>query len=117
MLTETVDLRGRGIVLVAATNFLNRLDSAAIRDGRFDYKIEVPPPDLEARQGLLRRALRRCDVDGDGLARFAARSGGYSRLPKTASFWTMRPCWRQRARFRAPGDDYPKVRRACPIWY
>jgi transitional endoplasmic reticulum ATPase len=84
MLTETVDLRGRGIVLVAATNFLNRLDSAAIRDGRFDYKIEVPPPDLEARQGLLRRALRRCDVDGDGLARFAARTSGYSIARLTA---------------------------------
>ncbi|EEF24906.1 conserved hypothetical protein, partial [Ricinus communis] len=57
MLTETVALRGKGIVLVAATNFLERLDHASIREGRFDYKIEVPPPDLEARRAILRKSI------------------------------------------------------------
>lgn len=58
-LTEAVRVRGRGVVLIAATNFLDRLDAAAIREGRFDYKIEVPPPDLAARIGLLAGALQR----------------------------------------------------------
>lgn len=57
-LTEVVRLRGRGVVVMAATNFLDRLDPAAIREGRFDTKIEVTPPDLPARIGLLTSAIR-----------------------------------------------------------
>src|SRR5439155_17345368 len=55
--TEVVRLRGHGVVIVAATNFLERLDAAAVREGRFDHKIEVPPPDEPARIGLLRAGL------------------------------------------------------------
>lgn len=57
-LTEAVKLRGSGVVLVAATNYLHRLDTAAIRDGRFDFKVEVTPPDEEARLGLLAEGIR-----------------------------------------------------------
>lgn len=57
-LTEAVKLRGSGVVLVAATNYLHRLDTAAIREGRFDFKVEVTPPDEEARFGLLSEGLR-----------------------------------------------------------
>lgn len=46
-------------MIVAATNLIERLDAAGIREGRFDYKIEVPPPDLEARIGILTQALDR----------------------------------------------------------
>lgn len=60
LLTRTVELRGSGVVLVAATNHLQRLDQAAIRDGRFDWKIEIPMPDLKARIGLLRKGLAAC---------------------------------------------------------
>ena len=56
-LTEVVRLRGHGVVIVAATNFLERLDAAAVREGRFDHKIEVPPPDEPARIGLLHAGL------------------------------------------------------------
>lgn len=45
-------------MLVAATNHLQRLDQAAIRDGRFDN--EIPMPDFKARIGLLRRGLAAC---------------------------------------------------------
>ncbi|MCV2363854.1 AAA family ATPase [Paucibacter sp. DJ1R-11] len=58
-LTEMVRIRGRGVVVIAATNFLDRLDVAAIREGRFDFKIELPPPDLPARIGLLTNGLKR----------------------------------------------------------
>lgn len=57
MLTEIVNLRGTKIVLVAATNHLDDLDSAGVREKRFDFKVEIPAPDQEARQAILRRAI------------------------------------------------------------
>ncbi|MFT0172090.1 AAA family ATPase [Paraburkholderia mimosarum] len=58
MLTELVALRGSGVVLVAATNFLDGgLDFAAQREGRMDYKIEIPAPDAAARFTLLTRSI------------------------------------------------------------
>lgn len=58
MLTELVDIRGTGVVVVAATNHLDRLDSAAVREGRFDFKIEIPPPDAPARHHLIESHAR-----------------------------------------------------------
>ena len=57
LLTLINDLRGSGVLLVAATNFRDRLDQAGVREGRFDFKIEIPPPDEEARRALLHRAI------------------------------------------------------------
>lgn len=59
LLTEIVNLRGSGVLIIAATNFLDRLDGAAIREGRFDFKIEVPNPDMEARIALLSSGIKR----------------------------------------------------------
>lgn len=53
LLTALVDLRDKGVVIIGATNHLERLDGAAIREGRFDFKIEVPPPDEAARLEIL----------------------------------------------------------------
>ncbi|WP_321965197.1 AAA family ATPase [Paraburkholderia sp. J7] len=54
LLKEIVEIRhARGVVLVAATNYLEQLDSSAIRSGRFDFHIEVPAPDFEARRKLI----------------------------------------------------------------
>ena len=58
MLTETVTLRGSQVILVAATNLMGALDGAGIRDGRFDFKVEVPAPDLDARVAMLGRSIR-----------------------------------------------------------
>lgn len=58
MLTLLVDLRQTRVVIVAATNHVDRLDSAGVREGRFDYKVEITPPDEPARIGLLRKGLR-----------------------------------------------------------
>jgi transitional endoplasmic reticulum ATPase len=54
LLTELVNIRRTGVIVVAATNHLDRLDSAAIREGRFDFKIEVPVPDADARRHLIK---------------------------------------------------------------
>jgi transitional endoplasmic reticulum ATPase len=39
----------KGILIIGATNFIDSLDEAAIRPGRFDKHYFVGPPDLEAR--------------------------------------------------------------------
>lgn len=59
LLTELVNIRAHQVLVVAATNRLSKLDSAAIREGRFDHKIEVSPPDLPARIGLLSDSLQK----------------------------------------------------------
>lgn len=57
-LAEVDKLRRYPVILVGATNHLDRLDSAAIREGRFDIKVEMTPPDLDARVGIFERGLR-----------------------------------------------------------
>ena len=82
ILTKLVEVRDHMVLVVAATNFLDRLDSAGIREGRFDYKIEVPPPDLAARKGLLQNELKKhapaVTVDQDAIDRVALRWEGFS---------------------------------------
>ena len=59
ILTRLVDLRDKGVLIVAATNFIDKIDAAAKREGRFDYKIEVPMPDEPARKNLLELTLKK----------------------------------------------------------
>lgn len=81
LLTEIVALRQHPVILMAATNFLESLDAAAIREGRFDYKVEVPPPDFPARLGILQSAAQKHiprSVDETALESVAKRWDGYS---------------------------------------
>lgn len=80
MLKRIVDLRGKKVVLIAATNFVDRLDPASIREGRFDYKIEVLPPDYEARTHLLLDGLKSVKdlVNPESVERIAQRWEGFS---------------------------------------
>ena len=86
ILTRLVELRGKGVVLVAATNNIDGLDTAAIREGRFDFKIEVPPPDEPARIALLERAIAASFVSADqpSIVRVAKRWKGFSVARLTA---------------------------------
>lgn len=62
----------KGVVVVAATNRMDRVDPALLRPGRFDFLVELPPPDREARRAILQVHTRRMpladDVDLDALA-------------------------------------------------
>lgn len=57
LLTLLIEIRKHRVVVVAATNYVDRLDGAAIREGRFDFKVEITPPDEAARIGLLTAGL------------------------------------------------------------
>lgn len=56
-LIQLNDAADNRILVVGATNYIERLDPAAIRPGRFDKKIFVPPPDFEARKALFKMGL------------------------------------------------------------
>ena len=58
-----VELDGFGggdeLVVIGASNLLDKLDPALLRPGRFDRQIFVAPPDLAGRKQILRRAHAR----------------------------------------------------------
>jgi transitional endoplasmic reticulum ATPase len=62
----------KGVVVLAATNRLDRLDPALLRPGRFDYLVALPLPDQKARLGIFKVHTRGMplsdDVDLDFLA-------------------------------------------------
>jgi transitional endoplasmic reticulum ATPase len=47
------------VIVVATTNFPERVDESLVRSGRFDIKIAVPLPDTAARADILTKMLRR----------------------------------------------------------
>lgn len=79
-LDRAVKLRESRVLLVAATNFVDRLDPAAIREGRFDFHIEVPLPDDHARRSLIGERLKRagCTAGDATLARLSKRWAGFN---------------------------------------
>lgn len=54
-----------GVLVMAATNRLDRIDDALLRPGRFDKLIHVPLPDLVSRQEILKIHLRAMPFSGD----------------------------------------------------
>lgn len=82
LLTLLVDIRKHKVVVMAATNYMDRLDGAAVREGRFDFKIEITPPDEEARVGLLSSGLsknvKKVSVDPLTIQNVANRWNGFS---------------------------------------
>jgi cell division protease FtsH len=64
------------VVVMAASNLLEKLDKALLRPGRFDRQVFVPPPDRAGRQQILEVHTRgkplAQDVDLDRVARHAA---------------------------------------------
>ncbi|TYT60816.1 AAA family ATPase [Natrialba swarupiae] len=65
LLTELDGLEDEDVVVVAATNLLSDVDDAIVRSGRFDERIEVPPPDATARREILEVHLRERPVADD----------------------------------------------------
>lgn len=53
------------VVLIAATNFIDKVDPALRRPGRFDRQIEIAPPDGEGLTNILRAHLKDELADAD----------------------------------------------------
>jgi len=52
-----------GIIVIGATNFIESLDSALLRPGRFDKHITVPLPDVGGRKEILEMYAKKTKLD------------------------------------------------------
>jgi cell division protease FtsH len=64
------------LVVMAASNLLEKLDPALLRPGRFDRQVFVSPPDVEGRQRILDVHTRDKPADGVDLKKIAAQTSG-----------------------------------------
>src|SRR5262245_30465838 len=76
LLTEMDGIEQReGVLVIGATNRMDRLDAALLRPGRFDLLLEVPAPDAPARARILEVHLRGKPLEpGIALALLALRT-------------------------------------------
>merc|ERR1711933_295496 len=80
ILTEMDGFGGNtGVIVVAATNRSDVLDSALLRPGRFDRRVEVGLPDVKGREQILKVHLRNKKPESDvSVAEVAKRCTGMS---------------------------------------
>ncbi|HEX3317984.1 MAG TPA: AAA family ATPase, partial [Solirubrobacteraceae bacterium] len=64
------------VVVIAASNLLEKLDPALLRPGRFDRQIFVSPPDVDGREGILEVHTRGKPLREVDLARLARQTSG-----------------------------------------
>ena len=63
-----------GVILIAATNRPDILDSALLRPGRFDRRIVVPMPDVKGREEILNVHVKRIPLSTEVNLKVIARS-------------------------------------------
>ncbi|MFK8184586.1 MAG: ATP-dependent zinc metalloprotease FtsH2 [Phormidesmis sp.] len=80
LLTEMDGFEGNtGIIVIAATNRADVLDSALLRPGRFDRQVSVDPPDIKGRREVLEVHARNKKVSEDvSLDAIARRTPGFT---------------------------------------
>ncbi|WP_373480035.1 ATP-dependent zinc metalloprotease FtsH2 [Geminocystis sp.] len=80
LLTEMDGFEGNtGIIVIAATNRADVLDSALMRPGRFDRQVMVDPPDFKGRIGILDVHARNKKIASSvSLEAIARRTPGFS---------------------------------------
>ncbi len=64
------------LVVIAASNLIEKLDAALLRPGRFDRQIYVAPPDVHAREDILRVHVRDKPVGDVDLEMVARQTSG-----------------------------------------
>ena len=67
-----------GLLIMAATNYLDGLEPTLIRDGRFDLKLRLDLPDEQARKEILGAQLQRYEWKRHDLSGIARRTPGWS---------------------------------------
>ncbi len=80
LLTEMDGFEGNtGVIVIAATNRADVLDSALLRPGRFDRQVSVDPPDIKGRREVLEVHARNKKVADDiSLDAIARRTPGFT---------------------------------------
>ncbi|HKG70652.1 MAG TPA: AAA family ATPase, partial [Nitrososphaeraceae archaeon] len=80
MLTELDGLEAlRNVVVIAATNRPDIIDSALLRPGRFDRLLYVPPPDYESRKHIIEIHTKKKPLAEDvNIDNLAAKMDGYT---------------------------------------
>jgi ATP-dependent 26S proteasome regulatory subunit len=78
VLLDGMEERGR-LIVTGTTNRVQAIDPAVKHPGRFDYHIQVPLPDPEVREAILRLHLShlKCEAQLD-VADFVAAAPGWS---------------------------------------
>ncbi|MBW3626449.1 MAG: ATP-dependent zinc metalloprotease FtsH [Actinobacteria bacterium] len=70
---------GSGVVVLAATNRPDILDTALLRPGRFDRRVSIERPDIRGREGILRIHVRGKPLSDDvDIEEVARRTVGFS---------------------------------------
>jgi len=64
------------VVVIAASNLLEKLDPALLRPGRFDRQVFVAPPDVNGRVGVLEVHTRNKPMQGVDLSLVAQQTSG-----------------------------------------
>ncbi len=88
----------KNVVVIAATNRIDRIDPAILRAGRFDSIVFVPPPTIDERKAILKVYINKMPVKGnkDELVDFlVSKTDGYvgadiERLAKEAGMLALR---------------------------
>jgi transitional endoplasmic reticulum ATPase len=88
----------KNVVVIAATNRIDRIDQAILRSGRFDSIVFVPPPTEKERKEIFKVYISKMPVEGDKeklIEHLASKSEGYvgsdiERLTKEAGMIALR---------------------------
>jgi transitional endoplasmic reticulum ATPase len=69
----------KGVLVLGATNRVDRVDPAMLRPGRFEEIVEIPPPEEDSRRQIFEVHLRRKPLgEGISAAALASRTEGFS---------------------------------------
>jgi transitional endoplasmic reticulum ATPase len=66
------------VVVLAATNRPDMIDSALLRPGRFERHLLIPAPDRKSRENILKIHTKSMPMKGVDVRRFAEKTEGYS---------------------------------------
>jgi transitional endoplasmic reticulum ATPase len=115
LLSEIDRARSLPIVLIAATNHAEQIDSAISRNGRFDFHIEIPYPDAEARAAIIQALLDKHQliVDCITLERVVKLWERRSIAFLDATIKRLRETVHERGDFRAFLEDFKFAARAA----
>ena len=112
LLKSIPELRRRpGKLLICATNFVNTIDPAVMRPGRFDLLIGIGPPDQAALTALWEHALSTMHLQpGVDASALATSCRGFRATHKRRATWTLPRSG------RPPRHSLERAQAARPPW-